>query len=245
MVVFAAWCLHVLEDLPAALALHSSTGQPVRSSVGKDTPGGPQHHPSAATHSESAAGSDDSDTTASQGSSALINTLAFAPDLLLKLWRWLAVVVGLPLEAPLEASRGLDVAAVAGGARGLPAQHALVLGVFCRWVDMVTWEPWGSCLALSRHRVQQKRSDGVKSPPAASPPGPLVWGAYGTVFAGGLAGCCHCHPCMQMLLQPLGAPICRQGSHPVQNWRADLSPPCQTFMHSFPQGLLPTAAGAK
>jgi hypothetical protein len=65
---------------------------------------------------------------------AVLNVLAFAPGLLLLMWRWLAVTAGLPLEAPLQASRGLDVAAVSGGPAALDSGVALVMGVFCRWV---------------------------------------------------------------------------------------------------------------
>lgn len=47
----------------------------------------------------------------SQGlSSSVLNVLAFAPKLLPSLWGWLARTAGLPLEAPLQASRGLDIA---------------------------------------------------------------------------------------------------------------------------------------
>lgn len=48
---------------------------------------------------------------ASQGlSGSVLNVLAFAPKLLPSLWDWLARTAGLPLEAPLQASRGLDIA---------------------------------------------------------------------------------------------------------------------------------------
>lgn len=43
-------------------------------------------------------------------SSSVLNVLAFAPKLLPSLWDWLARTAGLPLEAPLQASRGLDIA---------------------------------------------------------------------------------------------------------------------------------------
>lgn len=47
----------------------------------------------------------------SQGlSSSVLNVLAFAPKVLPSLWDWLARTAGLPLEAPLQASRGLDIA---------------------------------------------------------------------------------------------------------------------------------------
>lgn len=42
--------------------------------------------------------------------SSVLNVLAFAPKLLPSLWDWLARTAGLPLEAPLQASRGLDIA---------------------------------------------------------------------------------------------------------------------------------------
>lgn len=67
-------------------------------------------------------------------SSSVLNVLAFAPKLLPSLWTWLARTAGLPLEAPLQASRGLDIAAVAKGPEGLAPTVALVMGLFCRYV---------------------------------------------------------------------------------------------------------------
>ncbi len=46
--------------------------------------------------------------------------------------RWLANDLGLPLEAPAEATRGWDVASLAQGMQGLAPHHAIALGVFCR-----------------------------------------------------------------------------------------------------------------
>jgi hypothetical protein len=43
---------------------------------------------------------------------SVLNVLAFAPQLLPALWQWLARTAGLPLEAPLQATRGLDIAGV-------------------------------------------------------------------------------------------------------------------------------------
>lgn len=63
---------------------------------------------------------------------SVLNVLAFAPKLLPFLWEWLAHSAGLPLQAPLQASRGLDIAAVACGAEGLAPGVTLVMGLFCR-----------------------------------------------------------------------------------------------------------------
>lgn len=63
---------------------------------------------------------------------SVLNVLAFAPKLLQSLWEWLAHSAGLPLQAPLQASRGLDIAAVACGAEGLASGVTLVMGLFCR-----------------------------------------------------------------------------------------------------------------
>lgn len=60
-----------------------------------------------------------------------VNALAFARDLLPQLWHWLGHNVHMPLEAPQQATRGWDVAALAQGVHGLSAQHASVFGVFC------------------------------------------------------------------------------------------------------------------
>jgi hypothetical protein len=70
------------------------------------------------------------------GGAAALNTLAFAPRVLPALWRWLSVNLGVPLEAPAAARLGLDVDSVAGGCGKLSLDHALVLGVFCRWAGV-------------------------------------------------------------------------------------------------------------
>ncbi|KAG2483869.1 hypothetical protein HYH03_017266 [Edaphochlamys debaryana] len=62
----------------------------------------------------------------------VLNALAFSPALLPRLWRWLAFALGLPRDCPAAASRGLDVAALAGGYAGLRPRRARVLGLFCR-----------------------------------------------------------------------------------------------------------------
>lgn len=63
---------------------------------------------------------------------SVLNSLAFMPGLLPRLWKQLCVLLGLPREAPLAATRGLDVAALGRGYTGLPAPGALALGLFCR-----------------------------------------------------------------------------------------------------------------
>ena len=42
------------------------------------------------------------------------------------------MTVGLPLEAPKEATRGWDVATLRAGTQGLNPDHAPKLGLFCR-----------------------------------------------------------------------------------------------------------------
>lgn len=46
--------------------------------------------------------------------------------------RWCAMTMGLPLEAPREATRGWDVATLRAGMQGLNPEHAPKLGLFCR-----------------------------------------------------------------------------------------------------------------
>lgn len=65
---------------------------------------------------------------------SVLNTLAFAPGVLLRLWRWLCYAAGLPLEVPAQARQGLDVAALGRGYVGLTPGHARVMGLFCRQV---------------------------------------------------------------------------------------------------------------
>ncbi len=46
--------------------------------------------------------------------------------------RWCAMTMGLPLEAPKEATRGWDIPTLRAGLQGLAPQHAPKLGLFCR-----------------------------------------------------------------------------------------------------------------
>ncbi|GIL45377.1 hypothetical protein Vafri_2627 [Volvox africanus] len=62
----------------------------------------------------------------------LLNALAFSPGILSRMWRWLCFALRLPRECPAAASRGLDVAALAGGYAGLQPRSARALGLFCR-----------------------------------------------------------------------------------------------------------------
>jgi hypothetical protein len=112
MPLFAGLCLHLLQDLPAAETL-------VERGAATAPPAAAAADPQQAADTGS-------------GASAALNALAFAPQVLPALWRWLSLDLGLPLEAPLAARLGLDVEAVAGGCRRLAGQHTLVLGVFCR-----------------------------------------------------------------------------------------------------------------
>jgi hypothetical protein len=116
MVLWAAYCVHLLQDSAKvhAAAAASATGA-VADITGADNGS-----------SKAAAGN-------GQVATAVLNVVAFAPGILPGVWRWLALAVGLPLEAPLQASRGLDIAAVAGGPDGLPKPVAVVMGLFCRW----------------------------------------------------------------------------------------------------------------
>ena len=45
--------------------------------------------------------------------------------------------MGLPLEAPKEATRGWDVATLRAGMQGLDPDHAPKLGLFCRLVNSI------------------------------------------------------------------------------------------------------------
>ncbi|KAI7846263.1 hypothetical protein COHA_000243 [Chlorella ohadii] len=78
----------------------------------------------------------------------LLSALAFGTQLLARLWRHLATSIGLPLEAPLQASwvfscwlqldchggatRGWEVATLRRGIAGLQPEAAAQLGLFCR-----------------------------------------------------------------------------------------------------------------
>eukprot|EP00884_Botryococcus_braunii_P011773 jgi/Botrbrau1/20597/Bobra.113_1s0023.1 len=61
-----------------------------------------------------------------------VSGLAFGSGILGKLWRYLAVQVGLPLEAPAQATRGWDIAALRNGAAGLDPFHVTALTLFSR-----------------------------------------------------------------------------------------------------------------
>ncbi|CAL8465528.1 g5064 [Coccomyxa elongata] len=61
-----------------------------------------------------------------------VNALAMGTSLLLRLWRWLAMGLGLPLEAPMEATRGWDIASLQMGLYGVAPSHAALFGLFCR-----------------------------------------------------------------------------------------------------------------
>lgn len=76
----------------------------------------------------------------SQGlSSNVLNVLAFAPRVLPSLWDWLARTAGLPLEAPLQASRGLDIA---GGCSGRAACNIKTRPQLCAPVCLTTDLLW-------------------------------------------------------------------------------------------------------
>ncbi|KAL6746440.1 hypothetical protein V8C86DRAFT_1520911 [Haematococcus lacustris] len=110
---------------------------------------------------------------------ALLPALSFTPGLLPTCWRWLATHLGLPLEAPLEATRGLDVAALHSGYKGLAPAHALVLGLFCRLYAHLLTVVDDSEFYASAPRLLH--------PPPPSPPGAAAAAASGPggVRAGG------------------------------------------------------------
>eukprot|EP00879_Flechtneria_rotunda_P007931 GHRR01008309.1.p1 GENE.GHRR01008309.1~~GHRR01008309.1.p1 ORF type:complete len:968 (+),score=427.16 GHRR01008309.1:1220-4123(+) len=110
IVVWAGYCVHLLQDCHRITQLSG------------------KKEPNAATDSKGNRNSIDS----SSLSKSVLNVIAFHPGLLPAMWRWLALTAGLPLEAPLQASRGLDIAAVAGGPEGMQPHVVLVLGLFCR-----------------------------------------------------------------------------------------------------------------
>lgn len=67
-----------------------------------------------------------------QAAGRLASALALGTGALPRLWALLARRVGLPLEAPRDATRGWDIAALRAGAAGLPPAHAAGLGLFAR-----------------------------------------------------------------------------------------------------------------
>ena len=62
----------------------------------------------------------------------LLSALAFGTQLLPAAWRQLATSVGLPLEAPMQATRGWEVPTLRRGIAGLAPEAAAELGLFCR-----------------------------------------------------------------------------------------------------------------
>ncbi|EFJ40292.1 hypothetical protein VOLCADRAFT_99935 [Volvox carteri f. nagariensis] len=103
----------------------------------------------------------------------LLNTLAFSPGLLPRLWRWLCFAVHLPLSCPAGATRCLDVAALAGG---VYAQLLLVLddGEFYELqqpLELSAARAVGTCLnSLVFHTYLPKLpSDGARAAPGPGP----------------------------------------------------------------------------
>ena len=134
---FAGAAFHLLHDHPtAAAAVARAAAPPATAAVAEAAPArvseaGAEEEWQPA--QEEGGANANANANAAAGSSPALNALAFAPPVLPSLWRWLSTNVGLPLEAPAAARLGCDVAAVAGGARSLAGEHALVLGLFCRW----------------------------------------------------------------------------------------------------------------
>lgn len=67
-------------------------------------------------------------------SQAAVIMQAMGSSLLPRLWRWLAVGLGLPLEAPMEATRGWDIASLQMGLHGVAPSNAALFGLFCRYL---------------------------------------------------------------------------------------------------------------
>lgn len=153
MLLFAGYCVMLVCVLP-----EMSEG------AGGAGPARPRDQPpsSGASGGGAAAGADDSSASAAAEAAAVVgagggpsalNTLAFAPPLLPALWRWLCLRLGLPLEAPLEASRGL-VSAGRSWAWWLPGRRTCLPHPRCCW---------NICVALlvssvSRCRTRDSRS---------------------------------------------------------------------------------------
>jgi hypothetical protein len=80
-------------------------------------------------------------------SSTVLNVLAFAPRLLPSLWDWLARAGGFPLEAPLQASRGLDIAGAGGVTGEGGCVHVAELDAVALTRARVCWLPraWYLC----------------------------------------------------------------------------------------------------
>ena len=72
---------------------------------------------------------------------------ALGCDMLPRLWRWLAPALGLPLEAPAQATRGWDIAALVRGVPGVAPHNAAVFGLFCRSGSCCL--PPGSCWVVT------------------------------------------------------------------------------------------------
>jgi hypothetical protein len=148
MVLWAGYCVHLLQD--AARISTAAAARPTDAATDS---------------SQSAAGS-------GQLSTAVLNVVAFAPGVLPGVWRWLAVTAGLPLEAPLQASRGLDIAAVAGGPDGLQKPVGLVMGLFCRCAALQSDKACSCCQVLSWQdrcnavgRFRQRSAQDPTAPP--------------------------------------------------------------------------------
>ncbi|KAL0028291.1 hypothetical protein WJX79_007793 [Trebouxia sp. C0005] len=69
---------------------------------------------------------------AGEQGNATVSALAFGCRILQQLWRWCAMTMGLPLEAPKEATRGWDIPTLRAGLQGIALDHAPKLGLFCR-----------------------------------------------------------------------------------------------------------------
>lgn len=61
-----------------------------------------------------------------------LNVIAFHPEFLKKMWQWIALNLGYPLEAPFEATRGWTVENAKIGFNNLSHDHARILALFCQ-----------------------------------------------------------------------------------------------------------------
>jgi hypothetical protein len=100
------------------------------------------------------------------GLPSLLNALAFSPTILPRLWGRLGPSLGLPLEAPIGATRGLDIASLAHGFRNMPRGSAQALGLFCRCDCVIVCVGGRS----ERERERERESQAHLEPQSFLPP---------------------------------------------------------------------------
>lgn len=80
-----------------------------------------------------------------------LNVLAFAPSFIPKLWKWIALNLRVPLEAPLDATRGWRIESVQSGYGSLDPHHACALGLFCQVGSHHLWRNGYSSFTKMNH----------------------------------------------------------------------------------------------